>query len=456
MLFHDRADAGRRLAERLKHLAGQDVVVLGLPRGGVTVAFEVALALAAPLDVIIVRKLGVPFQPELAMGALGEGGVRVINEGVVRSAGIDSRQLAAVEQRERDELDRRARHLRGDRPRLPLAGRTVVIVDDGIATGATASAACRVARTEGAARVILAVPVGPADSLEQLRADADEVVAVETPYSFFAIGEFYVDFQPTSDAEVVELLDRAAAGGEPVSRTSAAGVGPDPPNGERELTVQAGAVALAGNLALPPGAAAVVLFAHGSGSGRRSPRNRSVAAALNEAGLGTLLFDLLTPAEEPDRAKVFDIPFLARRLGDATTWLRVQPGLGQARLGYFGASTGAAAALWAAAERGEEIAAIVSRGGRPDLAGPRLRAVRAPTLLIVGGRDEGVLDLNRDAYAQLQCPKELEIVSGATHLFEERGAIERVAELARNWFVRYLGEGPDAGADLSGPEPPAR
>lgn len=183
------------------------------------------------------------------------------------------------------------------------------------------------------------------------------------------------------------------------------------------------------------GARAVVMFAHGSGSSRHSPRNRLVATALNEAGLGTLLFDLLTPAEEAHRANVFDIATLAERLTDATGWLRDRTAV---PVGYFGASTGAAAALWAAAAPGADVAAVVSRGGKPDLAGPLLPGVRAPTLLIVGGNDSLVIDLNREAEAALRCTTRLDIIPGATHLFEEHGALQQVADLARDWFISHL------------------
>ena len=212
MIYRDRADAGRRLAERLGHLGGPATVVLGLPRGGVVVGFEVATALRAPLDVIVVRKIGVPSQPELAMGALGEGGVLVVNREVLESALVDADRFAAVERAERAELDRRAGAYRGDRARLDLAGRTAIVVDDGLATGATARAACHVARSLGAARVVLAVPVGPA-GIESGFADvADEVVCPATPVTLFSIGEAYDDFRPTSDDEVIELLRRASGG----------------------------------------------------------------------------------------------------------------------------------------------------------------------------------------------------------------------------------------------------
>jgi putative phosphoribosyl transferase len=436
MVFIDRVDAGRRLGARLGHLRGGDVVVLGLPRGGVPVAFEVARALDAPLDVIVVRKLGVPFQPELGMGAIGEDGVRVIDEEIVRMAHVSADELAAVEARERAELHRRAERFRGGRVRIPLEGRTVIVVDDGIATGSTARAACQVARAHGAECVVLAVPVAPPDWTDRLGRDADELICLQTPTPFAAIGQWYADFSQTSDQEVVDCLRQAAA-----LAGQLTGVGGDPARDE-EIEVRAGPVRLAGRLTVPKDPRGFVMFAHGSGSSRYSPRNRFVATALNRAGLGTLLFDLLAVEEEVDRANVFDIALLARRLVDSTSWLRGLPEADGLRVGYFGASTGAAAALWAAAEPDADVAAVVSRGGRPDLAAPRLAEVGAPTLLIVGGHDEVVLDLNRRAQALLRCENRLAVVPGATHLFEEPGALGAVAELAREWFFDHLARAP--------------
>ena len=441
MLFADRIDAGRRLAQRLGHLQGHDVVVLGLPRGGVPVAFQVATALDAPLDVIVVRKLGVPFQPELGMGAIGEDGVRILNPDVIRAARVTEQDLAKVERRERAELERRAQRFRGDRSRVALEGRTAVLVDDGIATGSTAKAACQVARAQGAKRIVLAVPVAPTDWVDRLGDDADELVCLATPEPFWAIGQWYDDFSQTSDGEVIDCLNRRAAGPAPAA-TTPAGPDDDPPGRDDEVEVEAGPVSLAGHLTLPEGAPGLVVFAHGSGSSRHSPRNQFVAGVLNAAGLGTLLFDLLTVTEEIDRANVFDIDLLAGRLVDTTRWLRSRPDNRGLSIGYFGASTGAAAALAAAAELGTDVAAVVSRGGRPDLAGPRLAEVRAPTLLIVGGRDDVVLDLNRRAQALLRCERELAVVPGASHLFEEPGTLRQAAGLARNWFVDHLAPAP--------------
>ncbi len=204
----------------------------------------------------------------------------------------------------------------------------------------------------------------------------------------------------------------------------------------REVAIPAEGATLPGSLAVPAEAAGVVVFAHGSGSSRHSPRNVQVASVLNEARLATLLFDLLTPEEAADRRNVFDIPLLAKRLEIATSWLAAEPDLRPLGIGYFGASTGAAAALWAAADTG--VAAIVSRGGRPDLAEPRLADMRAPTLLIVGGLDQVVLELNEAARRRLTCVSDLRIVRGATHLFEEPGALAEVSRLARDWFVQYV------------------
>lgn len=206
ILFPDRASAGRALAGQLSHLRGSDAVVVGLPRGGVPVAAEVARFLQAPLDVIVVRKLGLPAQPELGMGAIGEDGVRIVNDEVVRAGGVTEAELAAVEGRERVELERRARRYRGDRTRVPSAGRTVIVVDDGLATGATARAACQVARAHGAARVVLAVPVAPPGWRSRFGPDADEQVSVAEPHPFFAIGQWYGDFSQTGDDEVAALL----------------------------------------------------------------------------------------------------------------------------------------------------------------------------------------------------------------------------------------------------------
>jgi putative phosphoribosyl transferase len=441
-MFEDRVDAGRQLAARLEYLRGQDVVVLGLPRGGVPVAYEVAQSLGKELDVIVVRKLGVPYQPEVAMGAIGEDGARVLEPRILAQARVGDEALHQVEERERGILHSRVERFRRGRARTPLRGRTALIVDDGIATGSTARAACQVARHLGAVKVILAVPVAPKEALKELEGP-DEIVCLRTPPHFTAVGCHYDDFSPTTDDEVVVLLNAAAKRSADGDRAGNA------PDFDGEVEIPVGDRSIAGHLYLPGTATAVVLFAHGSGSGRFSPRNRYVARVLEQAGLGTLLLDLLTPQEELDRANVFDIGLLAGRLAEATRWVLARPDSAGSRIGYFGASTGAGAALWAAAEPDAPVAAVVSRGGRPDLAGDRLPAVTAPTLLIVGGADTYVLELNHQARGRLRCESELAVVPGATHLFEEHGTLAEAAARARDWFLRHLlpaaGGGPGGG-----------
>ncbi|NIH83257.1 phosphoribosyltransferase family protein [Amycolatopsis granulosa] len=441
MPFADRRDAGRRLAARLDRWRSRDVVVLAIPRGGVPVAFEVAGALGAPLDVVLVRKLGLPFQPELALGAIGEGGLRVADPDLVRRLGVSAADLAAVEAAERSELERRAARFRAGRERVSAAGRTAIVVDDGLATGSTARVAVTAARAAGAARVVVAVPVGAAQAVAALHANAggagraddgagradcagcaDEVVCLECPPEFTAVGQWYADFSQTPDEEVTRLL----AGEDCV---------PGRAPGDEDVTVFAGAVPLAGRLTVPDRAAGVVVFAHGSGSERYSPRARSAADTLHRAGIATLLVDLLTPSEEADRARLFAVELLANRLVEVTRWVRARTGL---PVGYYGTGTGAAAALCAATDYRVEVAAVVARGGRPDLAGKRLGWVRTPTLLIAGAHDTALRELHRDTCARLPGESRLAIVPGATQLFEEPGALDAAACLARDWYREHL------------------
>ena len=370
MRFRDRADAGRQLAWRLQQYRMEAPVVVGLARGGVPVAAEVARALGAPLDVLVVRKLGCPWQPELALGAIGEAGAMVLNPALIAGIGLAPDDLADVIGAERAELARRVARYRGGRPAEPVEGRTVVVVDDGLATGATARAAIAVLRRRGAHRSILAVPVAPPDTVRALSGVADQVVALATPRAFLAIGQFYDDFTQTSDQDVTRLLATPEAA--PLSNAATADDDP-----ARECVIDLGSVQLAGDLAVPSHPVGMVVFAHGSASGRHSPRNLLVARTLGQSRLATLLVDLLTPAEEPDRATVFDIGLLAGRLVGVTRWLQTQPEAHGLPMGFLGASTGAAAALWAAADLGDQIRAVVvlrrpPRPGRPA-AGPAAR-----------------------------------------------------------------------------------
>jgi len=297
MRFRNRSEAGRRLASRLEFLRGEDVVVLGLPRGGVPVAAEVARALGAPLDVILVRKLGVPAQPELGLGAIGESGARVINPDVVRYARVGEAAIAQVEQKERAELERRAQRFRGNQPHVPLAGRTAVIVDDGIATGSTARAACQVARALGAATVVLAAPVAPPAADSILRGDADEVICLEMPEHFLAIGEWYEDFAQTSDEEVVALLraareDGAEDGTQREQRGGPEGDGPREQMVEPSAAVSAGVPGTAPRAGGPPagGPAAGGPAAGGPAAGASGDELAGLLAMMPfAAGLGIVL-----------------------------------------------------------------------------------------------------------------------------------------------------------------------
>ena len=436
MGFIDRIDAGRRLAEKLGAFASGDVVVLGLPRGGVPVAAEVAKHLRAPLDVILVRKLGVPTHPELAMGAIGEDGVCTINDEVIDLAGVAPADLLAVEAKERIELERRAELLRNHRLRVDLNEKIALIVDDGLATGSTAIAACEVARAHGAKHVVMAVPVAPVDAAARLKRHADEFITVETPARFNAVGAHYLNFAAVSDEQVIEILDHFQFNtSESLAPSSAASSGR---GWSQEVLIPINGTPLPGHLEIPENPIGLVLFAHGSGSSRHSPRNTYVAGVLNRARIGTLLFDLLSREEERDRTNVFDITLLARRLHGATEWIRSHPQFSSMPIGYFGASTGAAAALVAATFPSAAITAVVSRGGRPDLANGRLGLVRAPTLLIVGGEDHVVLTLNKAAEAQLECESKFVVIPGATHLFEEAGTLEQAAHEAQKWFEHHM------------------
>lgn len=427
MSFRDRLDAGRQLADRLDHLRDERPVVLALPRGGIPVAVEVADRLGAPLDVLVVRKIGLPRQPELGVGAVGEGDTRVFNEDLLRELRLRPDDLAAVAEHEVREVHRRVAHYRGGHAPVEVEGRTVVVVDDGVATGFTVRAAVQILRQRGAARVVVAVPVGARQAIDDLRGLADEVVCLDTPVPFRAIGLFYDDFRQVSDAEVLAGMKHARSGAAPAT---------DAPS--LDVTIDLDGASLPGTTTVPADAAGLVVFAHGSGSSRHSPRNRRVARALVEAGYATLLFDLLTPEEARHRANVFDVEQLGRRLVGVVDWVSERPALAGLPVAFFGASTGAAAALLAAAALRDDIAAVVSRGGRADLARDHLSRVTAPTLLVVGGEDGVVLDLNRRARRRLRCPNDLMVVEGASHLFEEPGALEQVVAATIGWLDQYL------------------
>ncbi len=435
-MYRDREEAGRSLANSLEKIALKNPVVIALPRGGVPVAAEVANRLKAPLDVLITRKIGAPHNPEYGIGALSENGTVWINESAVNELGISEFEIKSIIKKESLEIRRRIQEYRGGGAIIQVRHRTVVLVDDGLATGVTARASIRALREMGAERVILAVPVGAPDSVDALDHEADQVICLETPQGFYSVGTWYENFEQTTDDEVRRILSEA--------RQTSFHSTPSRKKREevitKEIEITDGIVRLPGILKIPPRALGIVLFAHGSGSSRLSPRNIQVAEELNRAGVATLLFDLLDPVEALDRSNVFDIQLLASRLVLAFTAICQRPETFELPVGFFGASTGAAAALWAAASLGDSVAAVVSRGGRPDLAMEKLERVKAPTLLVVGGLDTEVIELNRLAHVALPHSKML-IIEGATHLFEEPGTLESVAVSARDWFAQSFEKG---------------
>jgi len=424
--FRNREEAAYQLAAALAKYRGCRPLVLAIPRGAVPIGRIVADVLGGELDVALVRKLGAPGNPELAIGAVDDHGSVVLNENadwvgadriyVEREA---ARQLALIRER--------SSRYRALRPAPTVNGRTVIVVDDGLATGATMQAALQVVRAQHPSRLVCAVPVAARDSLAEVARYADETVCLATPAPFRAVGLYYENFGEVSDDLVAELLEVP-----PPTESSSHGT-------SHAVRIPSGAVMLEGDLVIPAAAQGLVLFVHGSGSSRHSARNRRVAHALQQQGIATLLFDLLAPDEEVDPRTRFNIPLLAHRLRFALEWTKGQAALQGLPLGLFGASTGAAAALSVAATGGERIAAVVSRGGRPDLAGPELLAqVHTPVLLVVGGADTEVLELNRVAKSRMGLWAELVIIPGATPLFEEPGALEAVADRASSWFSQHF------------------
>jgi len=442
--FLDRADAGRVLARLLAEMELDEPLIYALPRGGVPVGVEVAKRLGAPLDLLLVRKIGAPRNPEVALGALVEGADEqiVINEDVRRASGADDAYIAHAVAEQRAELERRRALYLGNQARLDPRGRTVVVVDDGLATGATMKAALIGLKRFCPARIVVALPVAPKSALQDIYDQADDIICVHPVTAFLGVGAFYRDFHQLSDDEMVMLLNSVGTASSQVAQSIH----------KRQVAIPP--LGLTGDLAVPKAPRGIILFAHGSGSSRRSPRNTYVAEKFNDEGFATLLFDLLTPEEGKDRRNVFDIPLLADRVVEASMWITSEPDLEDLPLGIFGASTGAAAALVAAAELRGRVGAVVSRGGRPDLAVEFLPQVQGATLLIVGGRDTEVIELNKQALAALRCEKKLAIVPGAGHLFEESGTLDVVIDHAADWFRTHLRATPlEIPAPVAKPEP---
>jgi len=437
--FADRVTAGRLLARKVARVAvGAHPVVLALPRGGVEVGAPIARSLRAPLGAVITARFGVPGHDEITMGAVAPGGIVAVSRWIVRALDIPDWVIERGARRAARTLPIRARLYRSASPVPSLAGRTVVLVDDGLLTGASMLAAIAWARREHAARVIAAVPVADPRSWGEVGRAADAAVCLDTPRPFHCVAHWYEDFSQLSDARVRAVLVSRDAG-----RSARAAVRLP----TRAVYIGSGESRIRGDLALPSGGAArgLVVFAHGSGSNRRSPRNRFIAAQLCRAGIGVLLVDLLTPSEAArdhrSRRLRFGIARLTRRLASAVRWAGRAAATRGLPLGLFGASTGAAAALTVAGGRSAPIVAVVCRSGRVDLAHGALERIACPVLLIVGGDDAEVRKINRAARGQLPAGSRLAVVPRAGHAFDEPGSLESAARLTCRWFASRLALG---------------
>lgn len=420
--FLDREEAAHALAGALRKYAGTHPVILAIPRGAVPMGRILADALEGDLDMLLVRKIGAPGDPEYAIGAVDERGAVILNDDAT-SAGASQDYLDREAQTQLA-LIRAWRRLYAPRGPVELRGRTVIVLDDGLATGATMEAALRAARAQHPALLVCAVPVAAPDRLARVERLADAVVCLATPTPFRAVGLYYRNFRAVQDEDMAAALKTF-----PQARTE----------GHSSVRLRAGTVELEGDLGLPSAPQGLVILAHDGASGQYCERNRFLAHALNDRGLATLLVDLLTLQEDAARSPRFDIDLMVHRLEAAVAWASLDSRVRDLPIGLFGANTGAAAALCVAAAGPPSIAAVVARGGRPDLAGAStLRQVRVPVLLIVGSADGQVLELNRAA-AELMGPSaSLQVVPGAGHLFVEPGAMGQLASMATAFFAAQL------------------
>lgn len=437
--FVDRTAAGKALASALSRFAGRrEVVVLGMPRGGVIVAKAVADSLRVPLDVVVARKLGVPGLAEVALGAMAEGSEEVVPDHVSRFIGVPRDVVQRIADRERAELLRRVTVFRGGRPMAAVRDRVVVIVDDGFATGATLRAAAAAVRRARPREIVAAVPVGSRAHCDDVRASVDELVVLETPEPFETVSAHYESFPQVTDHEVLEQLGHTMAVSPPDEHTGSAD------GEEREVQVPIGDGALMADLGIPDEkhVRGLVILAHGGGSSRHSYRNRYLAGRLRMSGWATLRVDLLLEHEvdEDDRGDVrFDVARIGDRLRCAVEWAAREGVAGGERIVLFGASTGAAAAAVAAANSQGLVTAVISRGGRIDLAAEALPRVRCPVLMIVGSNDRETLRYNMRALSALKGPTRLKVIRRAGHTFEEPGALGAVGEVAAGWLCPRKG-----------------
>jgi predicted phosphoribosyltransferase/dienelactone hydrolase len=419
MRFRDRYDAGEKLAASLEGRGFEKAVVLGIPRGGVPLATVVARALEGELGVVVARKLGAPGNPELAIGATTAIGVTYVNSEVAAQVGADKRYVEAEERRQVEEAQRREQLFDGSR-RPRMQGRTVIVVDDGIATGATAIAAVRSIKAEGAESVILAIPVGPPETVQRLREEADEVVCLDENPGFWAVGQFYDEFEPVSDDEVRQILDDFVP------------VAADP---ERRVIIQRDGISLAGILATPAGQGPfpLVIFVHGLGSSKESPRNQVIAENLVNAGIATLLFDLSGHGESSPDARPQLVAYAAD-LEAAFYWARSQPEVRNDLIGIAGSSLGATVAVKALGEGRVRPRTMVLRA--PPIEPEEFSKVHVPSLVLIGSEDP--LRSSVQIGVAGNTGLTLAVVEGASHLFEEPGTLEEALHRTVDWFAASL------------------
>lgn len=419
--FENRADAGGYLAQRLLAYKDQNPLILALPRGGVPVAFEVAKMLKASMDLILVKKIGSPKNPELAIGAVSEDAKPLFNEELIRLLNVDRKTLNKIAAQKIQELKEQAKHLRGKNIPLSIKDRTVIIIDDGIATGASLSAAIQFIRQKEPKKIVVASPVGANNTVQELTKMVDEVVCLEVPQNFMAVGVWYEDFEQVTDEDVTRLVNEAN-----YLKNEAT----------ESVFINLELLTLSGELTTVNNMKGLVIFAHGSGSNKLSPRNTYVAQELNKAGFSTLLFDLLSDQEAGNRQNVFNIELQADRLTKATDWVISRFDHKNVPIAYFGSDTGAAAAFIAATKKTDSVYAIVSRGGRPDLAEEYLQKITTPTLLLVGATDSQTVTANKKAQKKLKQAK-LVLIPNANHLFEEPGSLDEVVEYTLDWLLTH-------------------
>jgi predicted phosphoribosyltransferase/dienelactone hydrolase len=431
MIFRDREEAGRALAARLVPLISPPCVVAAIPRGGVAVALPIVERLGVPLTVVYARKLTAPFAPEFAFGALDEDGEAIADRTSIAVLGLSPDDIEKAKVRVGGEIRRRMALYRVPPLAHYLPGAAVVLVDDGLATGLTMRAALLYARRHGAAGITVAAPCASAQAAERFRREADHFVSLTVDVDFRAVGEYYADFSPVSDEDVVLMLAR--------SREHGASSGPRD-SGLRVVFKNSRGHELAGVLLVPAGRGPhpVVVFAHGWGSGKDSPRNRATAEALREAGVAAFLFDFTGHGESGGTMEESTQAQQVDDLGAALGLLESLDEVDAGRMGVVGASSGAAVALLRA-QADPRIRALALRSANPEGAAATAPRVTAPTLLVVGERDEPLRGVNQELLGVLGGPRRLEVVPGGDHLFADPAALGRAITLMVAWFGKHLG-----------------